>query len=90
MANIKSAQKQARKNLKRRQINLARSSSLKKAARRVLDALGDKNIEQAQELLRAAEAKFARAKSKGLLHRNTAAHKVSSLAKKVAAASRAK
>jgi ribosomal protein S20 len=39
-------------------------------------------------LLIVAESKIARAKGKGLLHANTAARKISLLAKKVAAASR--
>ncbi len=88
MANLKSSQKQARKNVKRRGINLARKTALKTAVKKVIDAIGNKKIEEAQELLKDVQAKFARAKSKGLLHRNNASRKVSGLAKKVASSAR--
>ena len=88
MANLKSAQKQARKNLKRRTINAARRTALKTAVKKVIDALETKNAEQAQLLFKDVQAQYARAKSKGLVHSNNASHKVSGLAKKVAALSR--
>ncbi len=87
MANLKSSQKQARKNIKRRGINLARKTALKTAVKKVLDAIESKDIEQAKSLLKDAQAKFSRAKSKGLLHKNNASRKISGLAKKIAAQS---
>lgn len=89
MANIKSAKKQARQALKKQKKNTARKSALKTAVKKVLNALvTDADIAQAQTLLREAEAKIARAKTKGLLHKKTAQRKISRLAKRVSAATR--
>jgi len=84
MANIKSAKKRAKQTIKRRLKNLNRATAVKSAVRKVEDALKDgEPKEKAVELLKAAEAQFARAKSKNVIHRNTAARKISVLAKKV-------
>jgi small subunit ribosomal protein S20 len=89
MANIKSAKKQAKQNIKRRLKNLVRNTSVKTAMKKVLIALEKgEDIAKTQELLRDAEAKISRAKSKHLLHTNTARRKISGLAKKVAQATR--
>ncbi len=89
MANIKSAQKQAKQALARRQINLARKTSIKTAIKRVLVALEkSENITQVKELLKDAEAKIARAKNKGTFHSNAASRKISRLAQRVAQAQR--
>lgn len=90
MANIKSAQKRARQNVKRRQKNLARKTAIKTAVKKVLASLekGD-DIAMTKELFKDAEARLARAKSKGVIHQNTVARKISALAKKVAQAERA-
>lgn len=89
MPNIKSAKKRAKQSEKRHACNVARKSAIKTAVRKVLDAIEEKNVEQAKELLKDVQAQFARAKSKGVFHRNTAARKVSNLAKRVAVAQRA-
>ncbi len=89
MANIKSSKKRALTNEKRRIRNVARRSELKTWTRKVEDALASKDVKGAQENLRVAVSKIARAKGKGLLKANTAARKMSQLAKKVAAATRA-
>ena len=89
MANIKSAQKRARKEVIRRDINLARKTSIKTALKKVVVALEQgEAAATTMELLRDAEAKLARAKNKGVLHANTAARKISRLAKRVAAATK--
>ena len=90
MANIKSAKKRIKQSEKRRQINVARRTSVKTAVRKVVDSLkrGDA-IEETKKLLRDAESKIARARGKGVLHRNTAARKISKLAKYVAQVERA-
>ncbi len=91
MANIKSAQKQAKQAEARRQINLARRTSIKTAIKRVLTALEKtENPQEIQALLKDAEAKIARAKNKNLFHANTSARKISRLAKKVAQAQKQK
>jgi small subunit ribosomal protein S20 len=88
MANIKSAKKRVLQTAKRQARNQARKSSLKTAAKKVATALESTDIETAKALLVLAESKIARAKGKGLLHPNTAARKISRLAKKVAALSK--
>jgi small subunit ribosomal protein S20 len=89
MPKIKSAKKRVLISQKRRLINNARKSTVKTAIKKVLDALEEKNIEQARELFIAAESQLARAKGKGMMHENTAARKISRLAKKVKQASKA-
>jgi small subunit ribosomal protein S20 len=90
MANTKSAQKQARKNIVKAQKNLARRSAIKTSVKKVLLALEEGlDAAQLQALLKDTESKLARAKGKNTLHPKTASRKVSRLAKKVAAATRA-
>ena len=88
MPNIKSAKKRVLQTAKRQLRNQARKSSLKTAIRKVVAAIEMNDIAASKTLLIEAEAKIARAKGKGLLHPNTAARKISTLAKKVAAAAR--
>jgi len=88
MANLKSSKKRVLQTAKRQLRNQARKSSLKTAIKRVVLAIETSDIDAAKSLLISAESKIARAKGKGLLHANTAARKISTLAKKVAAASR--
>lgn len=83
MANTKSAQKQAKQNEKRRVRNLARRTAIKTAVKKVVTAIDEKSgTEKVQVLLKDAEAKLARAKSKGIMHKNTAARKLSRLTKR--------
>ncbi|HSC24801.1 MAG TPA: 30S ribosomal protein S20 [Candidatus Babeliales bacterium] len=88
MANIKSAKKRVLQTAKRQLRNQARKSSVKTAIKKVVTAIETADIETTKSLLILAESKIARAKGKGLMHRNTAARKISKLAKKVAAATR--
>lgn len=91
MANTSSAKKAAKQNEKRRVRNLARRTSIKTAIKKVLASLEGKsvNIDQGQELLKTVAAKLARAKSKGVMHANTAARKLSRLAKNINKAAQA-
>ena len=88
MPNTKSAKKRVLQTVKRQLRNQARKSALKTAVKKVVAAIEMNDIEGSKALLVAAESKIARAKGKGLLHPNTAARKISRLAKKVATASR--
>jgi small subunit ribosomal protein S20 len=88
MPNIKSAKKRVLQTTKKSLRNQARRSSVKTAVKKVVIALENGDVEATKSLLIAAESKIARAKGKGLMHRNTAARKISRLAKKIAAASR--
>ena len=86
MANKKSTKKRTLTNEKSRIRNVARRSELKSASKKVLVALAANDVAAAQTLLREAESKIARAQGKGVLKANTAARKISSLAKRVHAA----
>lgn len=81
MANIKSAKKRAVQTIKRNAINVARKSAIKTAMKKVVTALdAGKTKEEVTELFKDVQAKYARAQSKGTLHRNTASRKVGRLA----------
>lgn len=84
MANLKSSKKRARQGVKRQLINQSRKSEIKTLTKKLLDAVEAKDLTQAQSLMQTAESKIARAKGKGLFAANTAARKISTLAKKVA------
>jgi small subunit ribosomal protein S20 len=84
MANTKSAQKQMLQNEKRRMINLARKSAIKTSFKKVVAALdAGKTKDEVNVLFNEVQAKFARAKCKGLLHAKTASRKVSRLALRI-------
>lgn len=86
MPNIKSAKKRVLQSEKKRVRNVARRSSIKTAIKKVLVALESNDVDAAKLLLKDAESQLSQAKSKRVMHRNTAQRKVSRLAKKVAAA----
>ena len=88
MPNIKSSKKRVLQTAKKSLRNQARRSSVKTAVKKVVVALEINDVENSKALLVAAESKIAQAKGKGLMHRRTAARKISRLAKKVAAAAR--
>jgi len=89
MPNIKSAKKRAIQTTKRQLRNQARKSAIKTAMKKVMTAIESKDLETAKKLFVEAKSKLARAKTKGVLHRNTAARKISRLAQKVAKAEKA-
>ena len=80
MPNIKSAKKQAKQNIVRRLRNKARKTEIKSLVKRFEDAVETKDFATAQDLLRQAESKLARAKTKNVMHWRTAARKTSRLA----------
>ena len=89
MANTKSAKKRTEQIIKRTQVNAARRGSVKTAIKSVLKAIDSKvDVAKVKELFKDAEAKISRAKNK-IMHGNTSSRKVSRLAKKVAAYSKA-
>ena len=85
MANLKSSKKRAKQTEVHRARNLKRKTAIKSAIRKVQESLqrGD-SVEMTQNLLKEVEIQLARAKGKRVLHRNTAARKMSRLAKRVA------
>lgn len=71
MANIKSAKKRAIQTLKKRQKNLTRKTALKTAVKKVLKSVVEgSDLAATKALLRDAEARLARAKGKGVIHKN--------------------
>jgi small subunit ribosomal protein S20 len=83
MANIKSAAKAARKAVKAQARNHARKSRVRTHVRAVEDALAKGDKDAAVQALKAAEPEIVRGATKGVMHANTAARKVSRLTKRV-------
>ncbi|HEY5566422.1 MAG TPA: 30S ribosomal protein S20 [Gammaproteobacteria bacterium] len=74
MANIQSAKKRARQNIKRRAHNVALRSRMRSALKRVLKALQSGDKEAARASLAAAVPEIDKAASRGLIRKNRAAH----------------
>ena len=87
MANTKSAQKMTRKLQKRTEVNMARRSRMRTFIRRVEEAVRSGDTEAAKLALKDAQPEIMRAAQKGILHKNTAARKVSRLSNRVRAIS---
>lgn len=83
MANLKSSKKRALQNTKRQARNKARRSSIKTVTRKFMDAVQNNEVSLAQSLFIAAQSEIARGKGKGVLKANTAANKVSRLARQL-------
>ena len=83
MPNIASAKKRARQTEKRTVINHARKSRIRSFTRKVEEALASGDKTAAETALKAAEPEIMRGVSKGVIHKNTAARKVSRLTKRV-------
>ena len=85
MANIKSQIKRNKQNEKARLRNKAVKSSLKTAVRKFREAAEQGDVEQAVALQRVAARQLDKAVSKGVIHKNQAANRKSSIAKQAAA-----
>ncbi len=84
MANIKSQIKRNKQNDAAHERNKSVKSALKTSIRRFREAADSGDTEQAQQLAKAANRKLDKAVSAGVIHRNQAANKKSSISKKVA------
>ena len=80
MANHESAVKRARQSIKKHNRNSPLRSLLKTATKKVLAETDKKS---AQASLKAAARTISKIASKGVIHKRTAARKISGLAKKV-------
>ena len=78
-----SAQKRARQSEERRLRNAALKSLLKTSAKKVLLAVEEKNVEEARKALALVVPIIQKISSKKVIHKKTAARKISRLAKKV-------
>lgn len=85
MANTPQAKKRIRRNDRRADINTARVSRIRTFVKRVEAACEAGDKEAAAAALKAAQPEMARGVSRGVLHKNTVARKMSRLTKRVAA-----
>ncbi|HAH18587.1 30S ribosomal protein S20 [Eubacterium uniforme] len=83
MANIKSAKKRILVNRTKYERNKAAKSAIKTAIKKVEVAVSEGNKEEATKALVNATKIIDKAGSKGIMHKNTAANKVSRLTKLV-------
>ncbi len=84
MANTPQAKKRIRRNAKRADINRARVSRIRTFVKQAESALasGDKN--EAQAALARVQPELSRGVARGVLHKNTAARKLSRLTRRLA------
>ena len=83
MANHKSAEKRARQNENRRVRNKAVKTRIKHVTKEVRKASGEASKEAAMAKLKAAQSIVDKALKKGVIHKKTAARKVSRLSRLV-------
>lgn len=87
MANTPQSQKRARQTERRTAVNKARRSRIRTFLRKVEEAIAGGDATVAAEALKAAQPELMRGVSKGVVHKNTAARKISRLAARVKALS---
>lgn len=85
MANTTSAKKATRKIARRTEVNKARRSRMRTFLRKVEEAIASGDKDQAAAALKAAQPELARGITKGVLHKNTVARKMSRLSSRVKA-----
>ncbi|MEP6342671.1 MAG: 30S ribosomal protein S20 [Maricaulaceae bacterium] len=85
MANTSSAKKAVRKIARRTDVNRARRSLVRSKIRKFDDAIAAGDKAAATEAFKAVEPAMMRAVTRGVMHKNTAARKISRLSKRVKA-----
>lgn len=85
MANSPQAKKRARQNERRFAINKARRSRIRTQLRTVEEAIASGDQAAATAALKAAQPELMRGVTKGIMHKNTAARKMSRLSSRVKA-----
>ena len=83
MANTVQSKKRARQSQDRYAINKARRSRIRTFLRKVEEAIVSGDQTNAAEALRVAQPELARGVTKGVLHKNTLARKMSRLSSRV-------
>ena len=83
MANHKSALKRARQNINRRTRNRSAKTQIKNVVKDVQTAIDENAKEAALEKLNTAKSAIDDTASKGIIHKNTAARRISRLTKRV-------
>ncbi|MFM2349954.1 MAG: hypothetical protein RIR04_920 [Pseudomonadota bacterium] len=79
MANTAQSKKRARQSEARQDVNKARRSRIRTFLRKVEEALASGSQDAAAAALKAAQPEIMRGVSKGVLHKNTVARKISRL-----------
>ena len=83
MANTTQSKKRARQSEARHDINKARRSRIRTYLRKVEEALASGDQSSAAAALKNAQPELARGVTKGLMHKNTVARKMSRLSSRV-------
>jgi small subunit ribosomal protein S20 len=83
MATHRSAEKRNRQTLKRTVINRARESRIRTFVKKVETAIASGNKDEASAAFKAAAPEMQRGVSKGVLHKNTVARKLSRLSARI-------
>ncbi len=83
MANHKSAIKRARQSEDQRVRNRSRKTRMKNVVRKLEESISSKSRETASEDLKLVVSVIEKTASKGVIHKNTAARKISRLTKRV-------
>ena len=84
MANTPQAKKRIRRNAKRTDINHSRISRIRTFIKQVESAIAEGKKKDAADALKKVQPEIARGVARGVIHKNTAARKVSRLSKRVA------
>ena len=84
MANTPQAKKRIRRNANRASINHSRISRIRTFIKQVESALASGKKAEAAEALKKVQPELSRGVSRGVIHKNTAARKISRLSKRVA------
>ena len=85
MANTPQSKKRARQNERRFAINKMRRARIRTFLRKVEEAIASGQQDAAQAALREAQPELMRGVTKGVVHKNTAARKMSRLSSRVKA-----
>ena len=85
MANTPQAKKRIRRNDRRAEVNGARVSRIRTFIKQLETALASGDKDQAKAAMQKVQPEVARGVAKGVIHKNTAARKISRLVKRVAA-----
>jgi small subunit ribosomal protein S20 len=84
MANTPQAKKRIRRNATRSTINHSRVSRIRTFIKAVESAIATGKKDDAANALKAVQPEIARGVARGVIHKNTAARKISRLSKRVA------
>ena len=84
MANTPQAKKRIRRNAKRTTINHSRISRIRSFIKAAESAIASGKKNDAAEALKAVQPEMMRGVARGVIHKNTAARKISRLSKRVA------